>query len=163
MEIRYDVEQFLDDILGLVKTNLNIEIASIQAEKDTLLGSNNISIKTVENKAYYVSLDEGVANYDPFVYYGVENDQAIPMEGASAENVQAFFFVVLHNSASDAETHRRLLRYTRALKQIMENNFDVISQIGTIKVEAVVPTNFQDMESNTFYKMAGISLSLSIA
>ena len=162
-EARYDAERFLDDILAIVKANLNTEITAIQAEKDILLGSSNFTLKTVSDNAYFDSLDEGVANYDPFIYFGIEDDPIVPMEGAGAENIRAFFYVVLHNSFKDKNVYKRMLRYARALKQITEKNFDKISQIGNIRVEAMTPTNFQDLESNTFYKMAGISLSLSIA
>lgn len=163
MGIKYDAERFMDDLLVIIRENLNLKINEIQAEKDTLLGSGNFAVPTIETAAYFDSLDERVANFDPYVYYGLGDNTVIQAASAESSDLTAFFTVVLHYNGSDASMYRKMLRYVRALQEIISENYDTIPEVSRLKVTAISPQDLRDLDESTFHKIAGVSIQAAIA
>jgi hypothetical protein len=160
--MKYDVERAVSDILEIIKANLNDKIDEIQSEKDTLLGSANFSVDHVGADAYFDSLDERVANYNPFIYYGIENTEVIGEKGATIESMALFFLVVLHNTFEDANISKRVLRYNRALKEIIEENFGQIRDLGGLRVTTLKPADMKDLHTSHFHKVGGIIVNTEL-
>lgn len=159
---KYDTEQFLNDLFLLVKSNLNGKINEIQAEKATLLGSANFAVPTLDDKAWFDSLDDKTANFDPYVYYGVNDNSVIQISSAEGNSLTAFFTVVLHYNGDDASMYKKMLRYIRALQEIVSENFDAFPEAGRMTVSAINPNDMKDLDGNTFHKIGGIMIQAGI-
>jgi len=159
---RYDIERLLDDVSALMKASLNTKLAAIQAEKDILLGSDNFNVKQVNDKAWFDSLNEVVTNYDPFIYYGITVNEVTGEQGATAEDVQLFIMVLVADNQADKFIIKRMLRYVRALKEIVQENFDKLQCTSKFRVETVAPQDVKNTESGAYHKMSGIVLQTAI-
>lgn len=160
--MKYDTERLLDDLLAIMKSNLNTKISEIQAEKDTLLGAGNFAVPLIDDNAWFDSLDDKTVNFDPYVYYGVNDNNVIELAGAESSEVQVFFTVVLHYNGSDASMFRKMLRYIRALQEVVGANFDAISCASNLTVSTVTPTDLKDLDGDTFHKIGGVVISTAI-
>ena len=163
MAAKYDAERLLDDLLTIIKSNLNAKITAIQTEKDILLGVNNFDVPSVEDAAYFDSLDDKVANFNPYVYYGIGDNAVIENESAEADEITAFFTVVLADNGKP-DIYKIMLRYIRALREIISENFGKIPEASNLQVITITPSNVidQDGTEQTFHKIAGISLQTTI-
>lgn len=159
---RYDAEQLLNDIFEIVKANLNTKLNEIKVEKDALLGSGNFAVPLIEDNAWFDSLDEKTANFDPYVYYGVNDNSVIELASAESSQLTIFFTVVLHYNGDDANMYKKMLRYIRALQEIVAENFDRIPEASSLRVTAVNPQDLQDLDESTFHKIGGISIQTAI-
>ena len=160
--MKYDVERLIDDTLAIVKSNLNDKLDEIQNEKDTLLGDDNFNLPRIDDKAYFDSLDDKVANFNEYVYYGVGDNAVIEIASAEASEVSLFFTVVLHYDGDD-RIYRKMLRYIRALQEIVSENFGEIPECSNFKVATISPADLKDLDGDTFHKIGGISISSAIA
>jgi hypothetical protein len=71
--MKYDLENLLDDIETVLKTNLNTKITQLNTEK-----SDAIVLRSVPSQAYFFeTLDQRVANYNPFILYGIEEIETV--------------------------------------------------------------------------------------
>lgn len=160
--MKADLEFTFNNIIQVAKDNISAKIAEIQAEKTSLLGANNFDLKDVDSTAFLDQLDETVANYDPFVYYGISNISVESQQGASASNIEMFIMVCFHNTFEDSNAYKRALRYTRVLREIYEANYKKIKGIDGLKVSEVAPENTKLQDGNGFYKVGGIVLQFTI-
>ena len=169
MGAKYDAERFIDDLLEIFRTNLNTKIAEIQAEKAIFLGSKNFDLPTLEDNAWFDTLDVKTVNFDPFVYFGINDNALIEIESAEASDYTAFSTVILDYNGDDATMYKKMLRYIRALREIVSENFDTISEVSNLKVATINPTNFQDLDvdddnmDNSMNKIGGITLQGAIS
>ena len=155
----YDVEQLTKDLLQLVKDNLNTEITKIQTQK-----GNDFELKLIaEPTAYYPSLDDNILEFDPFVYYGIGDNDILSNGPESSDNLEIFFTVVFTNENDDDNNYWRSLRYIRALRKVFENNYDSIPEAGDLKLGVITPQNLKDLDDDTFYKLSGITVTASLA
>lgn len=158
----FDAEQLLDTLFAIMKSELNTRIAKIQAEKTILLGDANFDLKTIDDEAWFDSLDERTVNFDPFVYYGIQDDTIIEIASAESSDLTLFFLVVAAND-NTAVMPRKMLRYIRALKEIATRHFADIPEASNLKVVTVQPRDLKDLEAETFHKIGGIAIQAAIS
>jgi len=163
MNVKYDTERLLNDLKEIVQSNLNTKINEIQAEKATLLGASNFAVPEVHDDAWFDSLDDKTVNFDPYVYYGVSDNTVIELAGAETSDVSIFFTVVLHYNGSDAAMFRKMLRYIRALQEIVAENFDAIPCASNLTVKTISPTDMKDLDGDTFHKIGGVVINTAIS
>lgn len=161
--MQYDAERLLDDLLQVVKSKLNTKINEIQAEKQTLLGSGNFVVPNIKEEAWFDGLDERSANFDPYVYYGVNDNTVIELASAESSELSIFFVVVMHYNGNDATMYRKMLRYIRALQEIVRENFDAIPEVSRFQVRTITPNDLRDLDTSEFSKIGGIVISTAIA
>jgi len=58
--------------------------------------------------------------------------------------------------------YKKMLRYIRALQEIVAENFDKIPEASSLRVIAVNPQDLQDLDESTFHKIGGISIQTAI-
>lgn len=168
--MKYDAERLLDDLFDIMKANLNTQITKIQVEKETLLGDKNFDVPLIEDDCWFDSLDDRVANCNPFVYYGINDNSIIEIASAESSDLTLFFTVVLDYDGDDKTMYRKMLRYIRALQEIASKNFSVISEASNLKVVAINPQDLRELEADedphnlpNFHKIGGISIQTAIA
>ena len=167
---KFDAEQLLDELFSIVKANLNTKITKIQTEKAALLGSANFEVPTVDDNCWFDSLDDRIANCNPFVYYGINDNSVIEIASAESSDLTVFFTVVLDYDGEDVAMYRKMLRYIRALQEIASENFDEISEASNLKVVTINPQDLRNIEQDddphnlpNFHKIAGIAIQTAIA
>jgi len=153
----YDVESFLADLETHLKTNLNTKITAINAEK-----ADSVVLRSVDNAAYlFQTMDDTVANYDPYVYYGIQD---IESQGNGAQTLNRFTVIVaiiIHDAAGDILVGKRMLRYSRVLSEVMEDRYSSIgSEYKKTKISSLVPITFRLLDDSNNYRAIGIELEI---
>lgn len=153
---RYDIENLMDDIKKVMTDSLNEKIASINTEKN-----DSIELASINDEAYFFqSMNESIANFDPFVFYGVvpSPDGNI---GATAQELAINVIVIVQDNG-DPSIVRRLFRYQRAVKELFEaNNF--IANNGTrLEIGTLPPVPLDLLNSSENHKAIGIELNTTL-
>jgi len=168
---RFDVECFEDRILELIKLKLPAKVAEINTEKNIgLTGDDIIDIEDIPADNYVDSLTEKIANMNTFVYYGVGPVQAIHNGGRTALKVNMILNIVFTNvnetlvsGTSQSKTRKQAFRYSRAFREIIEENFDWFSGATDIEVQEISPGDFYDNEQlSGTWKVAGVNIAANI-
>jgi hypothetical protein len=156
----YDVESLLRDVKTVLSTNLNTKINALNAEKN-----DSITLKTIPAGAYFLQeLSQVPINYNPYVLYGEQDNQPASegTYGATMENVTVSIGLILEDEGEDAgETPvYKMLRYRRALKEVIEENFQILSGGNKLVVQCGSLIAFE--QSGARYRGIGINVTTSI-
>jgi hypothetical protein len=162
---KIDIESALAEILAMIKAKLNTQIAAIEAEK--VLDSAGIpgGLAAIDDAAYYEQTwSNNILNHPVAIFYGIENVNAKSLGPETAEEVTYFVEVVVSDSGMDVYGPKRILRYSRAIKEVIQNNFDKLIFGGIMKVETVRPVSFKlEEDASDEIRVGGVSLTLAIA
>lgn len=169
---RFDTENLMTNVLAIMTANLNAKIAAIEAEK--IAGGapatnlqpvdNTIGADGTPNGYFEQTWSDKILNINPAIFYGLENITATSIGPATAERYSIFIEVVLVDSGMDNLTKYRIHRYSRALKEIFEENYASLMSAAQIKIETVRPISFKlDLNSSEEIKVGGISLTTALA
>ena len=161
----YDIEDVLDDVETLLKSKLNDAITAIETEKAEKNKTLLTPLELISNEGYFrQTWSDKILNQSPAIFYGLENIETTSGGTATAEKLTLFIECVVVDSGMDGDVHRRINRYSRAIKEVLENSFDYLSFASKIKVESLRPTAFKlDVDSSEEIKVGGVSVSLNIA
>lgn len=153
-----DFETILDSVKIIMIDNLNNKLSEIEAEKD-----DDISLPEISASAYFLqSLDESAANFDPFIAYGIEDIETTSIGPHSAEKLFISSVIVLTDNGRD-EINRIMFRYSRALKEIFEENWQLIDSSTKININRSTVVPFKALDSSATYKAIGIEIEITIA
>ena len=118
---RYDVEDFLDNIKILLAAKLNAKLTSLDTLKTDALVLPQVNV----NAYAFQGLNEKVMNFNPFIVYGVESIVTVEQLSGSGVDVTASVVLVLSETGV-AEIDRLMIRYSRALKEVIEENYQSV-------------------------------------
>jgi hypothetical protein len=151
---KYDVESFRDDIINLIKDNLDSKINEINLEKSD---SNNISLVAAEN--YYNDINDQVLNANPFVHYGVLTAEPIGSVGIKTSLEVTIFVYVFIDMLNAVGAETKVLRYIRALSEVIQCDFKKFRASLSIvqRLPAIVQHNGSD------FKVGGINITGTFA
>lgn len=150
---KYDEEQFMRDLKNIVLNNVNAKIDEINTEKgDNLL-------KQVDDNNFYLTLDDQYLNADPIIYYGIAGSESLGIGPSTERKVGVFFDIIFINDFTDRELIYKCLRYSRALREVIECNFKKIAEVGNLVIETVTPTDVKMHGEGPYYKIGGVVVS----
>jgi len=140
-----DPEDLTRQIEVFFKAKLNTEIGLLNTEK----AANEISeddgpIETIEDDAWYLLQLPQTWDYQQFVIWGLTNLQPEQQqEDNHVYNLEWLFEVVMVDSGepNDSTEFYKLLRYTRALSNIVTKNVDEIQRGYKFKVQSLEPAS----------------------
>lgn len=163
----YDVERLLADLEDTLKTKLAAKLAAITAEK-TALGFPLDLPEPAADDFYFQTWDDKILNSSPGILYGLRESVA---DGSShsvtSERITLFvevYYTHPMNESDDGSGTKRILRYTRALKEIIQENFDANEIMAKIKVKTLTPLSFRlDTDTSDEIKVGGIELETALA
>ena len=151
----YDEEQMIRDIEAAFKAGLDAEITAINTEKNDSLVLDLIP----SDKYIFETLDSRVMNYKGFfILYGLVDT---PIRDASTDNfiedVVVTFQVATFDKGEKARSNTmyKLLRYRRALKQVIMKNPDMFRNYAKPQMSSLRPDAFP-------YKNKSIILTIGI-
>ena len=158
---QYDTESFLRELETVFKNNLNGRISAINTEKG------DFSIPEIRDDAWYFqNLNSEVFSYPVFVVWGLETkpnpNETETQNDNYIEEVKVFIEVAMPDDGdtTSQNTVWKLLRYTRALKEVAFKNFDKFQGYAKTKVDRLEPTSF-NLDGNMF-RSAGIQIVASL-
>ena len=161
MASKYDHESLATDIENLLLDNLSTKITALNTEKgDDLL-------ETIPREAYHFqSLDFSEVVDRVALLYGLFEPQADSAQGTTAEEVSIEIYVIMarqSNNESDKIQAKRAFRYRRALREVIEDNFDELINGSNMEVSNLdlVPLTFEDSDDTAL--AIGISISVHLA
>lgn len=155
----YDTEKLVEDLKTICQSSLNTRLAAIDAEK----GSG--STPQVSNEAYFFQdmLHERAPSYDVLMLYGLQDPTTEPMPGATAENHEIYFIVVVKETGELEKLQTRMMRYARALKEVFERDFSNIRCPCKLMVSSVMPTRFRQDGVSGAWLTAGVKINTTLA
>lgn len=146
----YDEEYMIRDAEKVFKDNLNTEIDAINLEKGALAGSDLFLDPIPPDMYIFETLDSRINNFGGFfLMYGLVDT---PIREANVESFTEDLTITFQVATFDpGETDRsqtlyKLLRYRRALKQVVMKNSDMFRNyakplIGSLKPDAFPYSN----------------------
>lgn len=155
---KYDIEQLEEDLLAIVQSNLPAKLAEIDAEKN-----DGIILVAPTDSQYFSTTDDEVNNESVFIMYGADDSETVSIASSTSEDVKYFFIVYTNDINSvPGETRKRILRYSRALKEVINENFRSISFASSLVVATVAPFSWGENERSPVYKAGGIYLRTTL-
>lgn len=155
----YDLEAICDDIQAILEENLNDKIEEIDNEK-----GDDIKLKPVNSEAYFFqTLDERVANYDPFILYGLDDMNAEGIGPATAEKPIINVVLSLVDNGQVGSIGKRVLRYQRAIKETLQDHWDQSGQSMKFRVTGLVPVEYRMLNSSNTYRAIGVTIETELA
>lgn len=153
-----DSESVLSRALAIVQAGLNTKLLAIDALKN-----DGITLKPVASGAYaVVTMDSEVMNYDPFIYVGATQENGSGIGAGTDLMLIVDFVVVLLIEGGDTNVWKRLLRYQRALKELIQENFSDTQVPGGLYIESVEPRPLDQLGSKP-YMGVGIRIKTSLS
>lgn len=158
MALRHDFEQILDEVKAIMIANFNTKLTQITTDK-----GDSIVLPPVDTDAYFLqSLDEEAVNFDPFVAYGIEDIESNSNGHLTSEKIFITVAVVLVDNGRN-DINRIMFRYSRALKEIFEENWQNHNTSTKINVNRSTVVPFQALDSSATYKAIGIEIEVNLA
>jgi len=154
---KHDFEDVLAEIKSIVSSNFNTKLSALETEK-----GDGITLPTVDSNAYFMqSMNDDAANFDPFIVYGIEDIQTDSIGYQSSEKIFVSVVILLSDNGRDA-INEIMFRYSRALKEIFEENWQLNKFGIKINVTRSTVVPFVALDSSASYKAVGIEIEINL-
>ena len=154
---KHDFEEILESVKQIIVDNFNTKLTALTVEK-----GDSIVLPPVETNAYFMqSMNDRAANYDPIVVYGIENIETNNLGPVSAEKIFISAVILLTDNGRD-NINEIMFRYSRAFKEIFEENWYISNSSSKIKVNRSTVVPFQTLDSTATYKAIGIEIEINL-
>lgn len=152
------VEDFLKCAIQLVKDNLNAELLKIDTERGDFV------MKPVDmnNAVIFQSLNNFPVNFDPILFYGVDQVTTDSIESATGDNWEIEFSIIMADPQDQSASYR-LLRYQRALKEIFKTNYVKINNMRQkVQVKSLNPISLTLQNNSNEFRAIGIIVETTL-
>lgn len=161
----YDEEQMIRDIENTFKTKLNDEIDCINTEKGVIVGDPLYIDHIPAEKYIFETLDSRVNNYTGFfIMYGLVDTPIRDQNTQSfIEDVIVTFQVATFDNGEKTRSNTlyKLLRYRRALKQVVMKNPGMFRNYAKPIMASLKPDAFP-YDSKKIVLTIGIDIKASV-
>ena len=161
----YDEEQMIRDIETVFKNNLNNEIDTINTEKGEVSGNPLFLDHIPSDKYIFETLDKRILNYRGFfIMYGlIDTPIRDAQQGNFIEDVTVTFQIATFDKGEKARSNTmyKLLRYRRALKQVVMKNPDMFRSYAKPLTASLKPDAFP-YDSKKIILTIGIDIKASV-
>ncbi len=161
----FDNEDVLDSIKQILDDGLEDRLTAIETEKIAKGKGIPDGLPMPEDSAFYLQTwSDDILNHSPAIFYGIEDNNSEGIGPATVQKLKIFVEAVITDDGSDEYGVKRLLRYTRAIRETFEKGFDSVANLGRIKIETVTPVSFKIGEdSSEEIRVGGVSLTIALA
>jgi len=151
---KYDVEKFCRDALAIIKSKLNTKISAINSEKA------DVAIDSIGTDAWFNSMIPANFTAPVFVIWGLTDQSPTDFEPeATLSKVTLSFEIGLADKNwADLECFYRLLRYQRALTEVVNENSQLFGNGRQPKIESLPPAALS-IKGNAF-QFSGINITI---
>jgi hypothetical protein len=152
------METVAEQLKAILVADFNNKLTEISTEK-----GDSVELPSVDDEAYaFQTMDNKVINYDPFICYGVEDVENISNQQSSAEDVTYSAVIVLGDNGRQ-DINRIMLRYSRALKEVFEANWQNYNTGTNIEVSRSTVIPLEALDSSATYKAVGVQLKVVLS
>lgn len=159
MMAAYGLEEFSNDLISFLQTNLNSKLTEINQ-----IYQDSIGLLSIDNDAYFFqSLDDRITNFNPFVFIQAEVPN-VP-DSAPSGFVATYRFMVLicfSSDNADSETGKKSARYNRALIELFTQKFQEVNRRIKLRIPGLEPAGFAQINSTQVVRSSGIYLELPL-
>lgn len=153
-----DTEQVLRDMETLFKAKLNDAIDEINAEKS------DFTIPNIDDKAWYFLHLPRVFSYKQWVTWSLEPIEPTDRQSNNMKRTLKVTFEVVKPDAGEKHTENviwQLLRYTRALEKVSNENADALRGVARLTVENLLPQTI--LFGGKILRTAGVRIQTSLS
>lgn len=155
---KHDFEEILESVKQIIVDNFNTKLLALATEK-----GDSIVLPPVETNAYFMqSMNDRAANFDPIMVYGIENIETNNLGPMSAEKIFISAVILLVDNGR-ANINLIMFRYSRALKEIFEENWYIHNSSSKINVSRSTVVPFEALDSSATYKAIGIEIEVNLS
>lgn len=154
-----DIEKIEQVILGIVQSNLAAKVVEVNTDKgDSLLTD-------IDSSKYFNDFYQAELTGSKFIFFGIEQPETQSVGRNSAETWTIFYKVFIEQENKLSTIRSAVLRYTRALKEIINENSDKIARVCSKgEISNLTPENVEDINNNnTPFKMGGIEFKVTLS
>lgn len=156
---KYDLESLLNGLKNICVEGLNPKLDAISTEK----GGEEPLPHIEENAYFFQAMDKKAAGiHRVFLFYGAEDPLADGIGPHTLEDYSIFFIVVLRDTADGEALTTKLLRYSRALKEIFEEASLKNKVRSRISVTSLSPVNFGIQDVPGTFRGVGVKIGATI-
>lgn len=152
--MNYDLEDFRDYFLNLIKDNIDAKIDAINTAK-----ADSITLKKPASEHFVSDINDQALAFDPFIHYGFSEIKTRSQGGVVQWTPTMFFafYFISRDKGDVAES--KVLRYTKAMAEIIAENFSKNAIISNVEILPLPPTIviFSDMDGSE-YKVGAIEI-----
>lgn len=149
---KLDLETILDSVVTLFNSKFNTKLSSISTEKN-----DSITLAQLDSRAFgLLSLNEKVMNYDPFIAVLIDDLKSTGIKSATATVASMFIICVKEDAGMDAEMHRKMLRYQRAVQEVLEENWDDLTTGSFYEIQGLAPQQLKGLNTSKLFRGAGV-------
>jgi len=161
----YDEEYMIEDLVNLFKAKLNDEIDLINADKESVVGDSRYIDHIPDDSYIFAALDETTINYQGFfvLFDLIDTPIQSVQKGNAIESVMISFEVCTFDELNDDRNNTlfKLLRYRRAIKEVLAKNPDVFRGYANALVTSLKPNVLPYSDRATILK-AGVEVTASV-
>jgi hypothetical protein len=134
-------------------------LTALDAEK-----ADGIVMRPVDARAYFLQeLNSRVANFNPFILYGITNIEARPHITGTAGIYTINVALIVADYGNDLNIVKKMMRYSRALKETIEENFYLKQNSVSLEVQSLIPDQFQKLNSSENYRVVGVDILATLS
>jgi hypothetical protein len=162
---RYDVENLLADLRTILAAYINGAISDVESRQVAAgLPATNLAPVDTTNGFFEQSWSDAIMNSSPAIFYGIEEVTATGIGPNTVQQYKIFIEVVMVDGGMDQLGKHRIHRYTRAIREVLQANYDKLPSAAKTKIETVRPVSFKlDLNSSEEIKVGGVSLITALA
>lgn len=156
----YDEEQFEADLLALLQADQTAKLVAIDTEK----GADGKTPSAIDSDDWVDTLDNAWNNRTSFVWYGVQRMDPVDEDRGPDRTAREVAFVVMafFPRENDVDARVKVFRYTRAFREIIEENARRLSYGDGIKVSQLPPEPLVEQETKSGYLAGGVVVRTTI-
>ena len=152
---QFDVESFMNHFLKVFQDNLTSKISEINTEK-----ADDIVLKDIPAKQYIMDANAQTINFDELIYYGFPSITATDSHaGGISEEITMSFEVVFPSPEGGQIDNKKIMRYTRALKEIAFENARKEARISDLTIDTFSPVVIESNLISPLIRIGGITLT----
>lgn len=154
---KYDIESFLRDLDAYLKAKLPAKITAVNADKgDSLL-------EAIPAEAFFVlTANNKMEAYKRFIFTGIVDLDTIQAGPNLAEQLSAQVLVSC-TDIGDPDEAWRMLRYQRAIKEVIAGGFTDFRSGLKIVVKSLVPVTYREDKESPWTRVIGVTVQATLA
>lgn len=152
-----DLEKIVDSIVAIFQNKFNTKCSAISTEKN-----DGLTLESLDNSAYGVlDLNTKPMTWDPFLTILVDDVRTTGQGPMSSHIVSLLVLLVKEDQGTDADIHRKMLRYLRAVEEVFEDNFSDLNVNARYEIQSLAPQRLKLLNSTKPYRGTGVAVSFS--
>jgi len=155
---KFDLEVFSDTLKNYLIDNMAAKVAEINTEK----GDDPV-LNEIPAAAYFEDFNEKIVNFTDFIYFGFDEfEPGVSNAGEIGQPVSMFFLTLVIDQDGGVVGRNKILRYTRAMFEIFEENATTDANISDLEMIILPPDRVTLDLSSDWYKTGGVRIKGTI-